>query len=66
MAQAHVVRGEYAQARALLERAVRAGGPFEVVIRGELEALQGRQDEPRGGPDVDGAGSGGSHLEQTR
>jgi hypothetical protein len=66
MAQAHVVRGEYDQARALLERAVRAGGPFEAVIRGELEALQGRRDEPRGGPDVDGAGRGGSHREQTR
>jgi len=66
MAQAHVVREEYDQARELLERAVRAGGPFEAMVRGELEALRALEDEPIGGSDADASGRGGDHLEQTR
>ena len=40
MAQAHVARGEYAPAAALLEQALAAGGPFEAVLRDELAAVR--------------------------
>ena len=40
MAQAHAVRGEYAPAAALLERALAAGGPLEAVLREELAAVR--------------------------
>ena len=40
MAQAHVARGEYASAAALLEQALAAGGPFEAVLRNELAAVR--------------------------
>jgi Tfp pilus assembly protein PilF len=43
MAQAHVVRGEYAPAAALLEQALAAGGPFEPVLRAELAAVRIRE-----------------------
>jgi hypothetical protein len=40
MAQAHVVRGEFAPAAALLEEGLAAGGPFEAVLRAELAAVR--------------------------
>ena len=40
MAQAHVARGEYAPAAALLEQALAAGGPFEAALRAELAAVR--------------------------
>jgi tetratricopeptide (TPR) repeat protein len=41
MAHAHIVREEYAEAEALLERALRAGGPFEPAVRSDLAAVRG-------------------------
>jgi tetratricopeptide (TPR) repeat protein len=46
MAHAHVVRGEYAEAETLLERALAAGGPLEPIVRAELAALRARAAEP--------------------
>jgi hypothetical protein len=40
MAQAHVARGEFAPAAALLEQGLAAGGPFEDVLRAELAAVR--------------------------
>ncbi len=40
MAQAHVARGEFAPAAALLEEGLAAGGPFEAVLRAELAAVR--------------------------
>jgi tetratricopeptide (TPR) repeat protein len=40
MAQAHLVREEYAEAVGLLERALRAGGPLDSVVRSELAAAR--------------------------
>jgi hypothetical protein len=40
MAQAHVARGEYAPAAALLEQALAAGGPFEDALRAELASVR--------------------------
>jgi len=42
MARAHIVREEYAEAEALLERALRAGGPFETAVRADLVAVRAR------------------------
>jgi tetratricopeptide (TPR) repeat protein len=36
MAHAHILREEYAEAEALLERALRMGGPFEPLVRSDL------------------------------
>jgi hypothetical protein len=49
MAQAHVVRGEYAPAAALLEEALAVGGPFEAALREELAAVRELE---RGGADA--------------
>ena len=43
MAQAHVARGEFAPAAALLEEGLAAGGPFEAVLREELAAVRLRE-----------------------
>ena len=43
MAHAHVARGEYARAVELLEQALAAGGPFEAVLRAELEEVRLQQ-----------------------
>ena len=43
MAHAHIARGEYARAAELLEQALAAGGPFEAVLREELEAVRLRE-----------------------
>jgi hypothetical protein len=60
MAQAHLVREEYAEAEALLERALSAGGPLESVVRAELAALRASAAEPprRGGDDETEGGEG--------
>jgi hypothetical protein len=42
MAQAHVVREEYDLAEARLLQALRIGGPFDEVVRSELEAVRER------------------------
>jgi len=49
MAHAYLVRGEVAEAEALLARALAAGGPLEPVVRAELEALRASAPELRGG-----------------
>jgi hypothetical protein len=49
MGLAHFVRGEYAEAEAAFESALRAGGPMETTIRTELEAARVK----RGGGDGD-------------
>jgi tetratricopeptide (TPR) repeat protein len=59
IAQAHVVRKEYDRARAALERALGMGGPFEEVVRAELEALRERTPEAGRGA----AARGDEHLE---
>jgi hypothetical protein len=61
MAQAHLVRGEVAEARALLERALAAGGPLESVVRAELAALRAGAAEPRRGDAADETEEGGGH-----
>jgi hypothetical protein len=43
MAQAHVARGEFAPAAALLEQGLAAGGPFEPMLRAELAAVRIRE-----------------------
>jgi hypothetical protein len=40
MAKAHVARGEYASAAALLEQGLAAGGPFEAALRAELASVR--------------------------
>ena len=47
MAHAHLVREEVAEAEALLERALDAGGPLESVVRAELAALRASAAEPK-------------------
>jgi len=42
MGHAHLVREEYAEAVASLERALQAGGPLDSVVRTELEAVRAR------------------------
>jgi tetratricopeptide (TPR) repeat protein len=60
MAHAHLVRGEYAEAEALLERALGAGGPLTSVVRAELAALRASAAElpRRGGEDGTEKGEG--------
>ena len=43
MAHAHIARAEYARAAELLEQALAAGGPFEAVLRAELDAVRLQQ-----------------------
>ena len=50
MAQAHVARGEFAPAAALLEEALAAGGPFEAVLRAELAAVRLQERGAGGSP----------------
>jgi tetratricopeptide (TPR) repeat protein len=45
MAQAHLVREEYAEAEASLERALAAGGPFAPSVRADLTDLRARHPE---------------------
>jgi len=46
-ARAHIVREEYREAEALLERAIRMGGPFEPAIRADLAKLrEGLEESP--------------------
>ena len=66
VAQAHIVREEYARAEELLEAALRAGGPFEDVVRSELAALRELARESRGEHADDGARPGGDHRTQSR
>jgi hypothetical protein len=64
MAHAHLMREEYAEAEALLERALRAGGPTESVVRTELAAVRARRAE-RPLPDgKDGPERGEGHRPQ--
>ena len=49
MGLAHFVREEYAEAEAAFEGALRAGGPLEISVRTELEAVRVK----RGGGDGD-------------
>jgi hypothetical protein len=60
MAHAHLVREEVAEAEALLERALSAGGPLEPVVRAELAVLRGSAAEPprRQGEDETEKGEG--------
>ena len=48
-AHAHIVRGENAEAEALLEQALRLGGGFDAQVRAELAQLRAalRREEPR-------------------
>jgi hypothetical protein len=39
-AHAHIVRGEHAEAEALLEQALRLGGGFDAVVRAELAQVR--------------------------
>jgi hypothetical protein len=54
------VREEVAEAEALLERALSAGGPLEPVVRAELAVLRGSAAEPprRQGEDETEKGEG--------
>jgi len=53
-AHAHIVRGEYAEAEALLERALQLGGGFDELVRAELTQVratlrrEGRRSAERG------------------
>jgi hypothetical protein len=48
-AHAHFVRGEHAEAEALLEQALRLGGGFDAVVRAELAQVRAalRRKAPR-------------------
>ena len=48
LAKAHAARGEFAEARAVLERALAKGGREDATIRQELADLSGLGDGPRG------------------
>jgi hypothetical protein len=48
MAHAHRVRGEFDEAAALFERALRAGGPMDAIVRAEL--LRVNADRSRAAP----------------
>jgi tetratricopeptide (TPR) repeat protein len=61
MAHAHLLREEVAEAEALLERALEAGGPMEPVVRAELEALRARAAAPRRGDAGDETEKGEGH-----
>jgi hypothetical protein len=47
MAHAHVARGEYEAATALLERALADGGPLDAALREEVIAVRGERDRRR-------------------
>jgi hypothetical protein len=56
MAHAHMARGELDEAAALLERALRAGGPMDAIVRAELLRVNAdRSRTARDGPDREGA-----------
>ncbi len=65
IAQAHMIREEYARAEVLLEEALRAGGPFEDVVRSELEALRAFVKESKDEQAEEAAELGGSHRTQS-
>jgi len=64
IAQAHMIREEYARAEELLEQALRAGGPFEDVVRSELEALRAFVAESGGAQADEAAERGDGHRTQ--
>jgi hypothetical protein len=61
IAQAHMIREEYARAEAVLEEALRLGGPFEDAVRSELDSLRAFMLEANDAQTSDDAGPGGSH-----
>ncbi len=61
MAHAHIVRGELAEAEALLERALALAGPLEDAVREELASLRARPAKPGGEPESQRLGEGDGH-----
>jgi len=61
MAHAHIARGEFAEAEALLERALALGGPLEDAVREELASLRARPSKSGGEPESRSSGEGDGH-----
>jgi hypothetical protein len=59
-----MIRGEWAEAEAMLERALRAGGPFEPAIRGDLARVRERLAARSGSGDSGASDQGASHRTQ--
>ena len=56
MADAHVLRGEYAEAEAVLERALALGGPLEGRVRDDLASVRARRPDTAAGEAEEAAG----------